>query len=200
MSLNEYIVLDLETTGLSKHRHKITEIAAIKVRNNEVVDEFQTLVNPETHIPSFITKLTGITNEMVEHEPTIDKILPHFKEFMGGAIIVAHNATFDYGFLDHNMQVYMKENLTNPKLCTKKLANRLLPSLPSKKLGLICEHFEIVNKRAHRAMTDVLATQEVLLKFLEILEKNDINDNDKIMKFESLTTSKIRNDNLIKNY
>src|SRR5210317_2226828 len=97
-----YVILDLETTGLSKHYHKITEIAAMKIKDNEIVDKFEALVNPQVPIPKFITRLTGITNEMVENEPTIDEIMPKFLEFLEDHPIVAHNATFDHGFLSEN--------------------------------------------------------------------------------------------------
>ena len=79
----KYVIIDLETTGLSPYKHHITEIAAVRFDGNTIVDTFQTLVNPERHIPSFITKLTGITNEMVESAPRIQEVLPDFVSFLG---------------------------------------------------------------------------------------------------------------------
>jgi DNA polymerase-3 subunit alpha (Gram-positive type) len=184
MVLKEYVVLDLETTGLSKRRHGITEIAAVKIKKNKVVGKFQSLVNPEQRIPSFITRLTGITNDMVKDADPINKVLPEFIEFLGDAHIIAHNASFDYGFIEHNAKKHLDVGIENPRLCTRKLANRLLPELPSKKLGCICEHFEIVNKQAHRAMSDVVATTEVFYKFLDMMKEDGIKTEAELMKFE----------------
>lgn len=186
----EFIVLDLETTGLSKSRHKITEIAAVKVKDNKIVDEFQTLVNPKTPIPRFITRLTGIDDEMVKHAPTIDKIMPHLLEFLGNTPIVAHNASFDYGFLSHNTSLHTNNTLDNHKICTKRLANRLLPDLPSKKLSHLCDHYEITNEQAHRAMSDVLATNKVLCKFLTVLNEKGFSKLDDILHFQELPLSR----------
>jgi DNA polymerase-3 subunit alpha (Gram-positive type) len=182
--MEEYIVLDLETTGLSCYTHKITEIAAVKVKNGKVIDEFQTLVNPEVHIPSFITRLTGITDEMVKGSPTIKKALPMFLEFAKDLPIVAHNASFDHGFISHNAMMHLKYNFCNEKVCTRKLANRLLPDLPSKRLGSICEHLDIDNERAHRAMGDAKATTEVFQHFLLLMNSIDVKTKEDILEFE----------------
>jgi DNA polymerase III epsilon subunit family exonuclease len=185
-----FTVIDIETTGLSKNYHQITEIAAAKVRDGQIIDTYQTLINPLTKIPSFITKLTGINNEMVKFSPTINKVLPSFKQFLSKDIFVAHNATFDFGFLDHNMQLHHREELPNKKLCTRKLANRLLPNLPRKRLGDLCEHFSIKNLQAHRAMGDVLATVGVFNNMLDILHDKGICDVDEVLKFENCVASK----------
>ncbi|MBW2998970.1 hypothetical protein KY321_05520 [Candidatus Woesearchaeota archaeon] len=178
-----YVILDLETTGLSKHYHKITEIAAMKIKNNEVIDKFEALINPQVPIPRFITKLTGITNEMVENEPTIEQIMPKFIEFLEDHPIVAHNATFDHGFLTTNAEKCGLE-MTNKKICTKKLANRLMPNAPSKRLGALCEHFSIVNNQAHRAMSDVKATYQLLNEFRAMMNEKGIKNKDEVLKFQ----------------
>lgn len=183
-------IVDIETTGLSKNRHKITEIAAVNLVNGKIKKEFQTLVNPECHIPSFITKLTGIDDRMVQDAPTIADALPDFKKFMGGNLMVAHNATFDHGFLSHNSLTHLQEELMNDKLCTKKLANRLLPELPSKKLSTLCEHFDITNVQAHRALADVHATHGVFTNMLQQLDEAGIKEQEEIKKFESMPVSK----------
>lgn len=187
-----YVILDIETTGLSRYRHKITEIAAVKISEGEIIDRFETLVNPQEHIPSFITHLTGISDEMVKDAETIDTILPEFLKFIEDYTIVAHNATFDYGFLNHDSVIYLEKEIPNKKICTRKLANRILPELPSKKLSTICEHFEIVNQNAHRAMADVLVTTEIFLNFLNILNQAGINDDEEILTFESTPAFKAR--------
>jgi DNA polymerase III epsilon subunit family exonuclease len=182
-----YTVIDIETTGLSKHYHKITEIAAVIVNNGKIKKQFQTLVNPESHIPSFITRLTGIDDDMVEDAPLIHEAMPKFLKFLGDKVFVAHNASFDYGFLNHNAE----NGIGNPKLCTRKLANRLVPNLHSKKLGVLCEHFGIRNNQAHRAMGDALATAELLNNFFAIMNKKGFSTPEDIIRFENMPRRKI---------
>jgi len=165
-----FVIVDIETTGLSRYRHKITEISAIKFKDGEIIDEFTTLVNPETKIPSFITKLTGITNEMVKDSPKIHQIIQDFHNFTKDSHFVAHNATFDYNFLNHNLKQHTNKELENQVFCTCKLARRLLPNLPNKKLGTVCDHLNIGNYAAHRARGDAIATTFVFKKFLEHAE------------------------------
>ena len=162
---SEFVVLDLETTWLTPYREGITEIAAIKCRNWEVIEEFQTLINPERHIPNWIVRLTWITNEMVANAPVIDEVMPRFSEFLGDAIIVWHNVSFDFRFLNHYHYQCMWTYLENPTICTLKIARRLLPELPNRKLWTICEYFWIDNERAHRAMWDTRATLKVLERY-----------------------------------
>ncbi len=188
----EYVIVDIETTGLSKYYHKITEIAAVKVRNGKKVGEFQSLVNPEVPIPRFITRLTGIDDEMVKDAPTIDEVMPRFLKFLGNGVLVAHNATFDYGFLHENALEHLGKGLENEILCTRKLANRLLPELPSKRLGAICEHLGIINEQAHRAMGDVNATVEVFNHFLEVMEEKGFRKADEIKRIEKTPARRVR--------
>ncbi len=179
-----YTVIDIETTGLSKNDHHITEIAAAKIRKGEIIETYQTLINPQVRIPYFITKLTGIDNNMVKDAPTINHVLPSFIDFLQKDIFVAHNATFDFGFLDHNLKVHHNQNLLNQKLCTKKLANRLLPQLERKRLQDLCQHFNINNSQAHRAMGDVQATALVFNNMLNILHEKGISEVKDVLKFE----------------
>jgi len=192
MNAKHYIIVDIETTGLSKDRHYITEIAAVKFNGKEILERYHTLINPLSPIPRFITGLTGITNEMVADAPTIDEVLPDFLAFIEDHIIVAHNATFDYGFLNHNCICHLENNITNTILCTKKLANRLVPELASKRLETLCQHFNIINEEAHRAMGDVLATVKVFEQFLDILKEKGIHDQEHILKFQHIPAYKIR--------
>ncbi|VVB54604.1 DNA polymerase III PolC-type [uncultured archaeon] len=187
----EYVVVDIETTGLSRVEHRITEIAAVKVLDGAFLEEFQTLVNPLQHIPSFITHLTGIDDEMVASAPTIKEVLPHFVDFMGQDVLVAHNASFDHGFLSHNASVHIQAEFENPKLCTRKLASRLLPNLPSKKLSCVCDHLNVRNVRAHRAMGDAYATAEVFQKFIPLLENHGAKTLPDIIKFERTPRKKL---------
>tara|TARA_Y100000310_G_C20602034_1_gene773534 strand:+ start:546 stop:1127 length:582 start_codon:yes stop_codon:yes gene_type:complete len=184
-------VIDIETTGLSKRFHQITEIAAAKVRNGEIVDSFQTLVNPQVRIPSFITKLTGINNKMVKDSPTVDQVLPAFRNFLGKDIFVAHNATFDFGFLEHNIKHHHAMDLLNHRLCTRKLANRLFPDLARKRLMDLCSHMNVQNHQAHRAMGDVQATVKVFNNMLNVLHEKGISEVDDVLKFERSSIKKI---------
>ncbi len=179
----DYVIVDIETTGLSRHHHRITEIAAARLRDNTIIDEFHTLINPHTPIPRFITRLTGIDNELVKDAPPIVSALPAFLDYLSNDILVAHNAPFDYGFLHHNAAQHLDRQLTNEMLCTRRLASRLLPQLPSKRLGRVCEHLNITNERAHRARGDVHATAQVFAKFLDMLQQRDITKQEDIIKF-----------------
>jgi len=179
-----FTIVDIETTGLAAYYHKITEIAALKYKNGRVTRKFSTLINPEVIIPRFITKLTGIDNEMVKDSPKIDEAIPKFHSFLGDSHFVAHNATFDYNFLDYAAKTNIAINLENHKVCTCKLARRLLPELPSKKLSSLCEHFSIKNESAHRAMGDAAATAKIFHNFLGMMKEKDIHEIEDILKFQ----------------
>lgn len=179
-----YVVLDIETTGLSRHSHRITEIAALRVENFQVVNKFETLVNPQIPIPTFITSLTGITDLMVKDAPIIQEIMPKFMKFVREAPFVAHCATFDHGFLKHNAQIHLDQELTNPKICTMKLSRRLMPELRSYKLSRLCEHFDITNDAEHRAMGDVKATYEIFNELLNIMKKQGIESREQVLAFQ----------------
>ena len=178
-----YTVVDIETTGLSKEYHRITEIAAAKMRNGTIVEQYETLVNPQVLIPSFITRLTGINNNMVRNAPTLSKVLPSFVDFLGSDVFVAHNATFDYGFLHHHLKHHGKE-LRNERLCTRKLANRLFPELAHKRLSDLCAHLNVRNVQAHRALGDVQATAAVFSNMLGILQSKGVSEVKDVLKFE----------------
>jgi len=185
-----FTVVDIETTGLSKHCHRITEIAAAKLRNGRIRETFHTIVNPQVKIPSFITSLTGISNEMVRNAPIVRQVLPSFVEFLGTDVFVAHNATFDFGFLSQSLERSCGLTLKNNRLCTRKLANRLLPGLPRKRLPDLCACFGVANKQAHRAMGDTIATAEVFSRMLDMLEERGIYLTADIIRFERSPTKK----------
>ncbi|MCA9478016.1 MAG: 3'-5' exonuclease [Nanoarchaeota archaeon] len=184
-----YVVLDLETTGLSAYKDRITEIAAVKMHQGKEVDRFHTLVNPGFPIPRHITRLTGITDEMVKDAPSINQVLPALKSFLHDDIIVAHNAGFDFNFLAHNFLIHLEHELKNKTLCTYKLANRLL-DLPRRRLQDVCEYFEVINEQAHRAMGDVEATIKVLAGMVDLLGQSDVSTTEKILAFQNLPRSR----------
>jgi len=187
----DFAIVDIETTGLSAYYHKITEIAALKYRDGRIVREFSTLVNPEVRIPRFITRLTGIDNEMVNDSPKIKEVMPRFYSFLGNSPFVAHAATFDYKFLDYAAEKNIGVNLGNHKICTCKLARRLLPELPSKRLSSLCSHFGISNDNAHRAMSDVRATSKIFHNFLGMMKEKEIEDLRGILKFQKSRIPKV---------
>lgn len=181
-----FVVVDLETTGLFNTRDKITEIAGIKVEGGKVLDEFQTLVNPEVRISPFITHLTGIDNLMVRDAPTVDDVMGDFIEFLGDSTFVAHNATFDYGFISH-AAAENELDFRNRRLCTRKLANRLVPHLRTKRLAALCDYFGVVNRQEHRAMADARATLCVLNNFLARMRRMGVVEFADVIRFERLS-------------
>jgi DNA polymerase III subunit alpha, Gram-positive type len=185
MNNKHYIVLDIETTWLSKYKHQITEIAAIRFDGENILDRFHTLINPQRNIPSGITRLTGITNEMVSNAPVISEIIPDFLNFIKDDIIVAHNSSFDMWFLSENIYKHKWFWIENNCLCTRKLTSRLIPELPKKNLGSICEHMWLINKNAHRAMSDTIVTVEVFRNLLTLLKTKWTNNQIEILEFQN---------------
>lgn len=163
-----FCVVDLETTGGSASGDAITEIGAVKVRGGEVVGEFQTLVNPGAAIPASIVILTGITQAMVIDAPPIEEVLPAFLEFLGDAVVVAHNAHFDLGFLNASAVRLDYGRIPNRTLDTVALARRLVRSeVRNLKLKSLAAHFRSPVMPSHRALDDARATVWVLHGLLE---------------------------------
>ncbi|WP_297888444.1 3'-5' exonuclease [Sulfurihydrogenibium sp.] len=171
-----FLVVDLETTGLSPSNSEIIEIAALKVEGGVIVDRFHTLVKPTLgFIPPYITKLTGITNALVVDKPTIEDIFPQFLEFSKNSIIVAHNAQFDLSFLNAVSYQITGKLMQNPVLCTQTLAKRLFPDVPSKSLVNLAYHFNIPYRKKHRALSDAEVTFELFKKMIDYLYRFNIN-------------------------
>ena len=181
-----FVVFDIETTGLSKETESITEIGAVKVVDGKIIDRFSTFVNPERPIPAEITKLTGITNEMVADAPVITEILPKFLEFCQDAVLVAHNANFDTGFIRLNAERKCGIEVKNTVLDTLELSRSLLPEL---KKDIVCEQLGVSLEGHHRAVNDAEATAEVFLKFIDMLVEKEIYKVDDINVFSSQTVN-----------
>ena len=164
-----FVIVDLETTGGSAHDSAITEIGAVKVRGGEVLGEFATLVDPGTPIPPFITVLTGITQQMVLAAPRIEEVLPAFLEFARGAVLVAHNAPFDMGFLKAACAAQERAWPAPTVVDTADLARRLLTrdEVPNCKLATLSRFFRTATEPCHRALADAKATVDVLHGLLE---------------------------------
>jgi DNA polymerase-3 subunit epsilon len=165
----EFVVLDLETTGGSPANDRVTEVGAVKVRGGEVLGNFHTLVDPEVPIPPIITALTGITDRMVAGAEPIQVVLPCLLEFLGGAVLVAHNAPFDRRFLQTNLERHGYRRLANRVVCTARLARKLLPrdEVPNVRLATLAAHLGASVAPCHRALTDARATVDVLHALLE---------------------------------
>ena len=165
----DFVVVDLETTGGSPVDDGITEIGAVRFHGLERIGAFQSLVDPERPIPPYIAHLTGIDDRLVAGAPALPQILPSFLEFARGAVIVAHNATFDVGFLNANLLRLDYEVLPVPAICTAKLARRLVwPDVPNVKLQTLAAYFRTRTKPTHRALDDAEATGEVLQGLLDV--------------------------------
>mgnify|MGYP002767299663 CR=1 FL=1 len=169
----EYIVFDIETTGLSQKKNKIIEIGAVKVKDGEEIDRFSEFINPEEPIPYSIEQLTSITDEMVMHAPTVDVILPKFLEFCGDDIVVAHNAAFDTGFIKKNARdLGMK--FDNTIMDTMTLSHVLLPELGKFTLDRVCKALNVKNEHHHRAVDDANATAKIFVKLYEMLVERGV--------------------------
>jgi DNA polymerase III subunit epsilon len=165
----EFVVLDLETTGGSPANDRITEVGAVKVRGGEVLGTFHSLVDPEVPIPPLISALTGITDRMVAGAEPVQVILPCLLEFLGDAVLVAHNASFDTRFLQAALQAHAYPRLQSRVVCTARLARVLLPrdEIPNVKLATLARYLRAGTQPCHRAFTDAMATVEVLHALLE---------------------------------
>jgi DNA polymerase III epsilon subunit family exonuclease len=162
----DLVVVDVETTGQRISETGITEIGAVKLKGNQIVDRFDRLVNPGRQIPTYVAQLTGISDAMVADAPPIDEVLPDFVAFARGGVLVAHNAAFDAALLDHHARRIIGRPLGLPCVCTLKLARRCMPELERASLDALREHFGIGvgNGSRHRALADAELTAEVLLR------------------------------------
>jgi DNA polymerase III subunit epsilon len=164
-----FAIVDLETTGGSPLEHAITEIGAVTYRGGERLGTFQSLVDPMQPIPPYVTHLTGIDDALVSGQPPIETVLPSFVEFVRGTVFVAHNARFDFGFLNVNLERLEYEPLPGPAVCTAKLARRVVwPDVPNVRLHTLARYFRTRVTPVHRALADAEATGEVLNGLLDL--------------------------------
>ena len=162
-----YAIVDIETTGGSPKTDRISEIAIFIHDGVKVIDEFVTLINPERKIPFYITKLTGITNSMVENAPKFYEVARTIVELTENKIFVAHNVSFDYSFIKNEYK-YLGYDFHREQLCTVNLSRRLIPGLRSYSLGKLCDELNIKIKDRHRAAGDALATTKLFDILLQI--------------------------------
>ena len=173
----EFVVFDLETTGAKAPPCRVTEIGAYRVKNGKIAEEFQTLVNPETPIPSFITSLTGISDRMVKTAPKFREVAADFLDFIGDSVLVAHNAHFDMRFLNHEIdRIYKNYRVANPSLCTVRLSRRLNSNVENHRLKTLADYYSVALVNHHRAGDDAHATAHIFINLLEQLHTHGVRD------------------------
>ena len=186
-----YVVFDLETTGFSPIQDKIIEIGAVKVERGVITERFSTFVNPKIPIPFKITQLTSITDDMVVDAETIDVVLPKFLDFIGDAVLVAHNAGFDVSFIEQNCR-YQEIEREFISLDTVALARVLLPTLSKYKLNVVAKALNISLENHHRAVDDAGATAEIFVRFVEMLKEREIDTLKELNHSRSMNPDAIR--------
>ncbi|MBQ0125186.1 MAG: PHP domain-containing protein, partial [Clostridiales bacterium] len=170
---NEFVVFDIETTGLSALSCKITEIGAVRVKNDEVLEIFSTFVDPETHIPEKITELTGITDEMVAGAPKTEEAVRDFLNFAGGRTLIAHNAQFDTSFIRKACDDYGIP-FTNDFLDTVSISHYVNPDLKKHKLDILAEYYNLGDFGHHRAYNDAEMTAKIFYRMIDKLRDEGI--------------------------
>ncbi|UJL47964.1 PolC-type DNA polymerase III [Virgibacillus sp. NKC19-16] len=175
-----YVVFDVETTGLSAVYDTIIELAGVKIQDGEIVDRFESFANPHHALSQTTTDLTGITDDMVKNAPEIDDVLKDFYEWMEDSILVAHNASFDMGFLNQGLKKIDYEKATNPVIDTLELARFLFPELKNHRLNTLCKYLDIELTQHHRAIYDAEATGYLLWKLVQGLLKEEITNHNQL--------------------
>jgi DNA polymerase III epsilon subunit family exonuclease len=187
-SLNEidFVVLDVEAIGYKDLPARIIELGAYRVRSGKIVDEFQSLINPGVSLPRFITTLTGISDAMLKDAPKFPEIVNAWLDFVGDAVLVAHNSNFDLALLNREIgRVYPGTRMRNGELCTVKLARRILRSLDSYNLDALAKHFGLEITERHRAASDARATAELFLRLLDQLESAGVRTLNEVRRFRA---------------
>ena len=166
--IDNYVLVDIETTGLSPIYDDIIEIGAIKVKNNKMVDSYNQLIKIDRNLPEMITQLTGITDEMLKTGKLPQVVLEEFIEFVQADVIIGHNVNFDLGFLQNKCKKYLGYSLSNDYIDTLFLARKLVPNSINHKLGTLAKLFNINYDGAHRGLKDVEITYELYNKLRKI--------------------------------
>jgi DNA polymerase-3 subunit alpha (Gram-positive type) len=178
-----YVVFDVETTGLSAYYDTIIELAAVKIQGGEIIDRFESFVNPHHRLSATTINLTGITDDMVQNAPEVEDVIRRFSEWIDNDVLVAHNASFDMGFLNAGYKKIGFEKAKNPVIDTLELGRFLYPEMKNHRLNTLAKKFDIELTQHHRAIYDAEATGYLLVKMLkDALEKeieyhDQLNDN-----------------------
>lgn len=173
---SDFVVFDIETTGLNARKDDIIEIGAVKISNRKVIDSFSTFVYVDKRLPGKIIELTSITDEMLVGQPSIKEALPAFLDFAKDSVLVAHNAKFDMGFIRENMKVHLNENYDPPVIDTLELSKALLKGVKNHKLNTLTKKLGISLLNHHRAVDDANATGQLFIILLSKLSEREIFD------------------------
>lgn len=161
-----FVAIDVETTGFSPFANELIEVSAIKYQGNKKIDTFSTLIKPKLKIPYHITRITGITNDMVQNAPGVEEVMPELVHFVGDFPIVAHNADFDYKFI----QNYSNHSFSkNTLIDTVPIGRKLYPELPNHKLGTIAKRIGITEDGFHRAEFDCECCARIYMEYLKVV-------------------------------
>jgi len=169
LSQLEFVAFDFETTGLYAQTHKIIEIGAVKFSLQKSGPRFTTLINPCVPIPSEASKVNAITDQMLRDKPLIHDVLPHFINFIGSAVLMAHNAQFDLSFLTHSLRACNIQPVNNYIIDTMELAKQALPDQQKYSLGSLSRTLKLSTSSTHRAEADALACKELFLYCVGII-------------------------------
>ncbi|WP_434309295.1 3'-5' exonuclease [Hominifimenecus sp. rT4P-3] len=170
--LRSYVAFDIETTGLSPAENEVIEIGALKVREGKVCERFIEFIKPRFSIPASITRLTGISNEMVDSARSREQVIPDFLQFCGEDVLIGHNILFDYSFIKKNAE-NLGHSFEKQGIDTLKIARVVHKDLPSRSLGVLCEYYQIKNPAAHRAYHDALATAKLYQTLAHYYEERE---------------------------
>ena len=169
--VDDYTVLDIETTSLDSYYGEILEISAIKVRNKKEIEYFSELIKINNEVGYFTTRLTGITNEMIEQEgKDLVYVLYEFKKFLGNDIIIGHNVNFDIDFIYDSMVDNLGEYLSNDYIDTLRISRKVLPELKHHKLDNLIDYFNLTKRNEHRALNDCVLTNQVYINLVNFLK------------------------------
>jgi len=177
-----YVVFDVETTGLSTAYDTIIELAAVKIKGGHVIDKYESFANPHHALSATTIELTGITDDMVRNAPEVEQVIHEFHAFIEDAIVVAHNASFDMGFLYTGYKKYGLEETVHPVIDTLELARLLHPTMKNHRLNTLCKKFGIELTQHHRAIYDTEATGYLLLHLLKEADELGIKFHDDFNK------------------
>lgn len=171
---SDYVLIDIETTGFSTQWDEVIELAAVRIRNHEIVDKFESLVKPKYKVSEFITSLTGISNEMLIDAPPLVETLETFLDFIGDDIIIGHNIHFDISFIYDNSKHHLDRFFSNDFVDSRRICRKIVPDLSNYKLKKLVKHFKLPVEGSHRALPDALAVYELIQKLLSIIESDKI--------------------------
>jgi len=191
--LDDYVVVDIETTGLSSEHNEIIEIGAIRVVGGKIIDKRNALIKPNRKIPLYITQLTGISNEMVATAPPIKDVLPKFLEFISDSVVVGHNVHFDINFLYDNLLRHHGTHLQNNFIDTMRLSRHLFKDFENHQLGTLVAKFGITTTAKHRALPDCQVTHECYEYMKNYMSTNNI-DLKEQLKQKRASAAKRRNE------